>query len=280
MFVRVTGPSRKRFHVGIIMDGNGRWAEREGQPRSAGHRAGADSVRNVVRTAPDLGIDILTLYAFSSDNWLRPAREVRVLMGLFQSYLIRETSELIKEGVQLTVIGRRDRLPRSLREAIDVCEARTAGGDKLHLRVAIDYSARWMIADAARRWARESWERGGNAVHAVPDGLSGPTDIEESRAMIDAFGSLISSDPNAAHVDLVIRTGGEQRVSDFLLWEIAYAELYFTPLMWPDAGADELAEAVEEFAHRDRRFGRVPMAERDEPGRSDVEVPAVATARA
>jgi len=203
------------FHVAIVMDGNGRWATRRGLPRAAGHRAGAEAVRRAVEIAPGCGISALTLYAFSSDNWTRPAAEVSVLMRLFARYLRTETAALAEKGVKLTVIGRRDRLPRSLVNAITAAEQGTARGTKLELRIAVDYSARAAI------------QRG----DLLPD------------------------------VDLLIRTGGEQRLSDFLLWECAYAELWFTDRMWPDFGAAHLAAAVHEFHSRDRRFGGLPTRE-------------------
>ena len=204
-----------QLHVAIVMDGNGRWATRRGLPRAAGHRAGADAVRRVVEVAPGCGITALTLYAFSSDNWTRPAAEVSMLMRLFARYLRTETAELAAQGVKLTIVGRRDRLPQSLVTAIAAAEQGTTGGTRLELRIAVDYSAR----DAIRSGA------------FLPD------------------------------VDLLIRTGGEQRLSDFLLWECAYAELWFTERMWPDFGAPHLAAAMHEFHSRDRRFGGLPRRE-------------------
>jgi undecaprenyl diphosphate synthase len=227
---------REGLHVAVIMDGNGRWANARGLPRVAGHRQGAKAVRRVVEAAPDLGIGTLTLYAFSSDNWQRPPREVGALMRLFRSYLASETARLIENGVRLTVIGRRDRLPEVLLRAIAGAEEATAHGERLHLRLAIDYSARDAMVRAA----------------AMAEGR------EVSR---DEFAALLGAAAGAAvptpDVDLLVRSGGEQRLSDFLLWECAYAELYFTPRMWPDFGAANLGEAVAEFHHRDRRFGRV-----------------------
>ena len=197
------------------MDGNGRWATRRGLPRAAGHRAGADAVRRVVKIAPGCGITALTLYAFSSDNWTRPAAEVSTLMRLFARYLRTETAELVARGVQLTIIGRRDRLPASLVAAIECAERATICCTGLELRIAVDYSSRVAIRAGA----------------LLPD------------------------------VDLLIRTGGEQRLSDFLLWECAYAELWFTDRMWPDFAAAELAAAIQEFCSRDRRFGGLPARE-------------------
>jgi undecaprenyl diphosphate synthase len=226
---------RTGLHAAVIMDGNGRWATARGLPRVAGHRAGARAVRRVVEAAPGLGIGTLTLYAFSSDNWQRPPREVGALMRLFRSYLASETAKLIENGVRLTVIGRRDRLPEVLARAIAGAEEATVGGRRLHLRLAIDYSARDAILRAA----------------AIAGG-------EETR---DGFAALLGRVAGAAEpapdVDLLIRSGGEQRLSDFLLWECAYAELYFTPRQWPDFDAAALAEAVAEFHHRERRFGKV-----------------------
>ena len=228
------------IHAAIIMDGNGRWATARGLPRPAGHRAGAVVVRKIVEAAPNEGIRTLTLYAFSSDNWLRPRAEVEGLMRLFRLHLLRETERCIANGVRLTIIGRRDRIDDALRRAIEGAEAATADGRKLWLRIALDYSARDRILRAAE------------AARAIP----GP--ITDS-----VFASCIAGTPGdepAPDVDLLIRTGGERRLSDFLLWECAYAELYFTSRFWPDFGAGDLREAVTDFRARDRRFGRVSRA--------------------
>jgi undecaprenyl diphosphate synthase len=214
------------MHVAIIMDGNGRWAARRGMPRVAGHRAGATAVRRTIESAPDLGISILTLYAFSEDNWSRPQREVSALMKLLGRYLIQETDRCIANGVRLTAIGRRDRLPAPLVALLEESERKTAHGQRLLLRLAIDYSARQSILDAAR---------------------SAASNISE-----DQFSALIGPD-----VDLLIRTSGEQRLSDFLLWECAYAEMVFTNRLWPDFNPSDLSQAVSEFHTRDRRFGAV-----------------------
>jgi undecaprenyl diphosphate synthase len=230
-----------RFHVAIIMDGNGRWATARGRPRELGHRQGALTVRRVVEAAPQAGIGILTLYAFSSDNWRRPPREVGALMSLFRRYLRSESAELRDQGVRLQVIGRRDRLPRTVLQAIEEAEAVTADGVRLLLRLAVDYSSRQAVLEAARRCAR-----------------SGEVDQERfASAMAEA---IHGSADGAPDVDLLIRTGGEQRLSDFLLWECAYAELVFTPRMWPDFSGEDLEEAVCEFRRRDRRFGAVAAA--------------------
>ena len=228
------------LHVAIIMDGNGRWAVSRGRPRTAGHLAGVEAVRRTVEGAAGLGVGTLTLFAFSSDNWRRPDLEVRALMRLFRSYLAAEAGRCADNGIRLQVIGRRDRLPPGLVRAIAEAEARTAGGGRFLLRIAVDYSARDAILRAAARLAADS-------------------EAEPSR---EAFARLLaesSEDGSAApDVDLLIRTGGEQRLSDFLLWECAYAELVFTDRMWPDFGPADLAEAVREFHRRERRFGTVP----------------------
>ena len=222
-----------RWHVAIIMDGNGRWATRRGLPRSAGHRAGVQAVRKVVEAAPDLGVATLTLFAFSSDNWRRPQGEVKTLMSLLRHYLRADIRELIDNGVRLTVIGRRDRLPEGLALEIAEVERASAHGQRLHLRVAIDYSSRDAILDAAARWRAER---------------------APSRA---AFAALLAEPACEAgpDVDLLIRSGGEKRLSDFLLWESAYAELCFIDTLWPDFGADDLRAALAEFHRRERRFG-------------------------
>jgi undecaprenyl diphosphate synthase len=219
------------LHVAIIMDGNGRWASRRGLPRTAGHRAGVLAARRVVEAAPDLGVATLTLFAFSSDNWRRPRAEVSALMSLLRQYLEAELARLIESGARLTVIGRRDRLPDGLSEAIAEAEKASASGERLNLRIAIDYSSRDAIANAAARWLAE---------HA-------PTR--------DAFGRLLAWEGAGADVDLLIRAGGEKRLSDFLLWESAYAELCFVDTLWPDFGVDDLHAAIADFRQRERRFG-------------------------
>jgi undecaprenyl diphosphate synthase len=217
------------LHVAIIMDGNGRWAAARGLPRIAGHRTGADAVRRTIETAPSFGISVLTLYAFSADNWQRPAREVSALMRLFGRYLVQERERCIENGVRLQAIGRRDRLPPSVVTQLEETERQTAAGRKLHLRLAIDYSSRRAILDAAR------------SLKAVSE---------------ESLSRVIGPD-----VDLLIRTSGEQRLSDFLLWECAYAEMIFTHRMWPEFSEQDLAEAVDEFHRRDRRFGAVQAAQ-------------------
>jgi undecaprenyl diphosphate synthase len=223
------------FHVAIIMDGNGRWAAARGLPRPAGHRAGADAVRRVVEAAPAAGIDLLTLYAFSGDNWNRPRFEVDALMTLLQRFLTTETPRCVTSGVRLNVIGRRDRLSPSLVRLIESAEAATAGGRKLRLRLAIDYSSRDALARASC---------GHCADHSFRQRLS----------------LAVHADSVLEDVDLLIRTGSEKRLSDFLLFEAAYAELHFSDRLWPDFTASDLEEAVDDFRGRHRRFGAVEVA--------------------
>ncbi|WP_147047792.1 di-trans,poly-cis-decaprenylcistransferase [Methylobacterium gnaphalii] len=236
--MRPDADGRRGLHAAIIMDGNGRWATQRGLPRGAGHRMGVEAIRRTAEAAPDLGIGTLTLFAFASDNWKRPETEVVGLMRLLKAYLRSETGRLARTGTRLTVFGRRDRLPAGIPEAIERAEAATAAGTKLSLRIAVDYSSRDAILAAAAglgpEASREDLDR------ALRDDVGGPGDV-----------------------DLLIRTGGEKRLSDFLLWEAAYAELHFTDRMWPDFGEADLAAAVADFARRDRRFGGlkpVPVA--------------------
>jgi undecaprenyl diphosphate synthase len=230
------------LHVAIIMDGNGRWAVRRGLPRSAGHRAGIQAVRRVIEAAPDCSIKTLTLFAFSSDNWMRPRDEVKSLMWMLRGYLRAETRRFLDSGARLIVIGRRDRLAASLRAEIRRVERATALGRRLTVRVAIDYSSRDAILRAAAR---------------LPAGRSSSRD-DFARALA-SIAIADTAAPTESKVDLLIRTGGEHRLSDFMLWESAYAELLFTDLMWPEFGADELRAAVEEFHRRERRFGALPI---------------------
>jgi undecaprenyl diphosphate synthase len=227
------------LHVAIIMDGNGRWAQARGRPRIFGHRAGAQAVRRIVEAARRQGVGTLTLYAFSSDNWQRPSREVTSLMRLFRAYLAGETVRCVENGIRLQVIGRRDRLPAPLLRAIEAAEEATAHGRGMRLRVAVDYSGRDSLLQAAAR-------------------LNGREATREAFAC--RLAEVLNDPEPVRDVDLLIRSGGEQRVSDFLLWEIAYAEIYFTPRMWPDFGEKDLEAALQEFRARERRFGRVPQA--------------------
>ena len=221
------------------MDGNGRWAQARGMPRSAGHTAGVRTARSIVEAAVRAGVDTLTLYAFSADNWSRPRPEVIALMRLFRKALLVEGKRCLDNGVRLSIVGRRDRLPASLRQTISQAEAMTANCRNMHLRVAVDYSSRDAILRAAAK-AKDS---------TMP--------LTRER-----FGQLLADvdhDPAPVRdVDLLIRTGGEQRLSDFLLWECAYAELVFSSTMWPDFGEADLLRAIDEFNSRERRFGGVP----------------------
>jgi len=223
-------------HIAVIMDGNGRWANTRGRPRTFGHAAGARAVKQTVEAARRLQIEALTLYAFSSDNWRRPESEVTALMALFRRYLAAETQRCLENGIRLSVVGRRDRLGTALRRAIEAAEETTAECRDMHLRVAVDYSARDLILDAVARLrggpvTREKFSEAMAAVAHAPEGIP--------------------------DVDLLIRTGGEQRLSDFLLWECAYAELVFTPRMWPEFSARDLESAIAEYQRRERRFGDV-----------------------
>ena len=219
------------LHVAIIMDGNGRWAQGHHLPRLAGHRAGVESLRRVVEAAPTLGVAVLTVYAFSSDNWRRPAQEVSALMTIFGAYLRQEVHRCAEQGVRVSLIGRRDRLPGALLPLIEEMECATRQGRNLHLRLAIDYSSRDAILDVFNEGER-----------------SGPMTRE-------ALSQRLGPD-----VDFVIRTSGEQRLSDFLLWECAYAEMYFTGRHWPEFGAGDLEEALAAYRARDRRYGALGAA--------------------
>ncbi len=216
--------STKPLHTAVIMDGNGRWAKARGWPRVLGHQAGAQAARRIIEAAPSCGIHVLTLYAFSADNWSRPPAEVGAILSLLRGYLQSESERCRTEGVRISVIGRRDRLPAEVLQAVVHAESVTAAGSKLRLRLAIDYSGRDSIVTAAQR------------APLTRDGLS----------------REIGDD-----VDLLIRTGGEQRLSDFLLWESAYAELVFSPRLWPDFTGADLRRASEDFTGRERRFGKI-----------------------
>jgi undecaprenyl diphosphate synthase len=225
-------------HVAVIMDGNGRWARKRGQPRHAGHRAGVKSVRATVETAAQRGVRYLTLFAFSSENWRRPQEEVSKLMGLFVEALRREVAELHRNNVRLRFIGAREQLSDSLNRKIAAAEKKTAENTGLELLVAVAYGGRWDILTAVRRLATR-----------VAAG-------ELDAALIDD--DALASELQLAGVpdpDLLIRTGGEQRISNFLMWNLAYAELYFTPVLWPDFDAAQLDEALQFYAQRERRYG-------------------------
>jgi undecaprenyl diphosphate synthase len=226
------------LHVAIISDGNGRWATSQGLPRSAGHRAGAQAARRVIEAAPSLGIHTLTLFALSSANWQRPAAEVNEILRLLHEYLLAETAHCVEAGVRLSVIGRRDRVSPPLRQAIADAEATTVGGTRLHLRLAVDYSAREALFQAACRFYK--------ATELSPESFS------------HVLGEVHRG--GSTEVDLLIRTGGEQRLSDFLLWECAFAEFLFVRKAWPDFTAADLEAALEEFGHRLRTRGSLPDA--------------------
>jgi undecaprenyl diphosphate synthase len=231
-------PASAGLHVAIISDGNGRWASSRGLPRSAGHRAGAETARRVIQAAPRLGIHTLTLFALSSANWKRPAAEVNGILRLLHEYLLAETSHCVREGVRLSIIGRRDRIPATMRQVILDSEAATAGGTKLHLRLAVDYSAREAIFHAACKFYKV-------------------TELSPN-----AFSNVLSEvlRGGSTEVDLLIRTGGEQRLSDFLLWECAFAEFVFLTKRWPDFTVADLEAAVREFGNRERTRGALPDA--------------------
>ena len=225
------------LHVAIITDGNGRWATSRGLPRSAGHRAGAEASRAIIEAAPKLGIHTLTIFALSSANWKRPAAEVNGILRLLEDYLLTETTRCAEHGIRISIIGRRDRVPAALRQTISDAEAATIGGKRLHLRLAIDYSARETIYLAARRY------------------------YKATELSLESFSAVLSelSRGGATDVDLLIRTGGEQRLSDFLLWECAFAELVFLEKRWPDFSVADLRAALAEFARRERTRGALPQ---------------------
>jgi undecaprenyl diphosphate synthase len=229
---------QRSLHVAIISDGNGRWATSRGLPRSAGHRAGAQAARRIIAAAPGMGIHTLTLFALSSANSKRPAAEVNGILRLLHEYLLTETSNCMAEGVRLSVIGRRDRMPATLRDTIADSEAATARGTRLHLRLAIDYSAREAIFHAACRF------------------------YKVTRLSTDSFGTVLAEvlRGGSTDVDLLIRTGGEQRLSDFLLWECAFADFVFLAKRWPDFTVADLESAIQEFGQRERTRGALPDA--------------------
>ncbi|MGI8860514.1 MAG: polyprenyl diphosphate synthase [Rubrobacteraceae bacterium] len=229
-------PRRTPRHVAIIMDGNGRWAKARWLPRAAGHRAGVQVLTPLLETAGELGVETLTLYAFSTENWTRPENEVSTLMSLFLETARGKVPELNERGARLRFVGRREHLPESVRSAIQEAEALTASNDSLDVYIALNYGGRSEIVDAARRM--------------ISAGLD-PEDVTE-----ETFARYLYA-PDAPEVDLVIRTSGELRVSNFLLWQIAYAEFYVTDTLWPDFSAGEFRQAIESFATRSRRRGGV-----------------------
>ncbi|MFZ5774496.1 MAG: isoprenyl transferase [Thermodesulfobacteriota bacterium] len=241
-------PDRLPRHVAIIMDGNGRWARQRGMPRVMGHRAGVESVREVVRTCRELAIEALTLYAFSSENWQRPAMEVQALMGLLKSFLASELNGLLENNVRLHAIGQRDRMATEVREMLERAIEATASNSGLTLTLALSYGSRDELVRACRTIAGK-----------CRDGLLTPEGIDD-QTIVDHLDTAGLPDP-----DLLIRTGGELRLSNFLLWQASYAELFFTPTLWPDFRREDLLAALNDFQQRQRRFGRVPEQAAAEP---------------
>ena len=225
-------------HVAIIMDGNGRWAEQRGISRNEGHKAGLEALRAVIRGADNLGIRWLTLYAFSLENWNRPKSEVQSLMGLLEHYLETEIDEVMEKGVELRCIGRRDRLPPRIRERVEAAVERSRGNSGMRLVFALSYGGRAEIVDAARKLLRDA-ELG---------------EMDPERLDEKVFAAYLY-DPDVPDPDLLIRTGAESRVSNFLLWQIAYTEIYTSHLMWPDFREEDLVDAVRDYQSRERRFG-------------------------
>ncbi len=237
-------------HVGIIMDGNGRWARQKGLPREVGHEHGADAVRRVVRAARALGIEALTLFAFSSQNWDRPPQEVFHLMQLLNRYLLEERAEILDNGIRLITVGDTERLPSYVRDPMRELITASAHHKDMTLCLALSYGGREMITEAARRLCR-----------AVAAGKLRPEDVDAK-----AFEAQLDSSRMLPPLDLLIRTSGEHRISNFFLWEVAYAELFFSEAMWPDFAREHLQEALDDYGRRERRFGTVPEAESsDEP---------------
>lgn len=226
-------------HVAVVMDGNHRWAQGRRLPRAAGHRAGAQNVKMIAQACADRGVECLTLFAFSTENWQRPRREVNLLLDLMRGVLNEDIEELNDKGARLRFIGDRCRFPDDLQALMDRAEQRTSGNDRLHLTIAVNYGGRWDIVEAARRLG-----------HAVQAGHLDPDEIDER-----CFATSLSLG-DLPPPDLCIRTGGDHRISNFLLWDFAYTEFYFTPDYWPDFDADRLDQAFADFASRQRRYGR------------------------
>lgn len=225
-------------HISIIMDGNGRWAQQHGKPRIAGHAEGVESIREVLRAASDLGVSYLSLYAFSEENWGRPEQEVSFLMELFAKSMLGEKEELLANGVRLRILGNRARLSEKLNAMIDEIEEATSGGDRITMILFISYSGQWDILQAARKLA----------VRQAEDPAFVPTAADFSAQLVTAG----IPDP-----DLLIRTSGEQRLSNYLLWQCAYTEFVFTDVLWPDFRKEALLDAVARYAERDRRYGKI-----------------------
>jgi len=240
-------------HVAIIMDGNGRWAERRGLDRIEGHRAGIESVRAVVRAAHELGVGQLTLYAFSTENWNRPRREVDALMALLEHYLEAELDELDRNGIQLRAMGRLERLPASVRAKLEQAICRTRGNREMVVLFALSYGGRTEIVDAARRIATEAQQ-----------GRLDPEQLDEK-----VFAAYLYA-PDLPAPDLLIRTGGEWRISNFLLWQMAYSEIHVTPVMWPDFRKGDLVDALLWYQNRERRYGLTSAQVRRDDGGSET----------
>ncbi len=237
------GPAaRAGLHVAIIMDGNGRWAKQRGLPRAFGHRAGVAALRRTVEGSVDLGIAQLTVFGFSTENWRRPQPEISELMGLLKAYFETDLARLERDGVRVRIVGRRSGLEADILEIVEQAESRTAGNDRFHLQVAFNYGGRADIVDAARRFAMD-----------VARGAARPEDLDEDR-----FEARLST-AAAPAPDLIIRTSGERRISNFLLWECAYAELVFQDVYWPDYGPEHLKAALAEYRSRERRYGGVAV---------------------
>jgi undecaprenyl diphosphate synthase len=232
-------PQKIPRHVAIIPDGNGRWAEERGLPRAAGHHRGSEVVREIVRAAHELGVRILTFYAFSRDNWRRPRDEVDAIMHLLVRYMREEADDLVRNGIRVEAIGRLEELDPSIREAVLALCRRTENNDEMRLCFALAYTGRTEIVDAVRRIAR-----------AVDAGLLEPEAIDEKTLQEHLYA------PELPNPDLLIRTGDELRVSNFVLWQLSYAELYFVPLYWPDFTKAALVEAIAHYQGRERRFGK------------------------
>ena len=240
MHERPAPPTAERLHVAIIMDGNGRWARHRGLPRALGHRAGVAALRRTVEGAVDLGIERLTVFGFSTENWQRPRHEVSELMGLLKAYFQSDLARLEREGVHVRIVGRRAVLERDILEIVEQAEARTARNDRFYLQVAFNYGGRADIVDAARAFAL-----------AVREGRAEPDELDEA-----AFERCLTT-AGVPPPDLIVRTSGERRISNFLLWECAYAELVFQDVYWPDYGPEHLKAAIADYQSRERRYGRV-----------------------
>jgi len=238
----VPTPGDERLHVAIIMDGNGRWARQRGLPRTLGHRAGVSALRRTVEGAAELGVERLTVFGFSTENWGRPRHEISELMALLKAYFETDLGRLEREGVKVRIVGRRTGLEPDILDIVERAEARTAANDRFHLQVAFNYGGRADIVDAALKFAQD-----------VAEGRASPADLDEK-----AFEGRLST-AGASAPDLIVRTSGERRISNFLLWECAYAELVFQDVYWPDYGPEHLKAAIAEYRSRERRYGRVAI---------------------